>query len=76
AETYRVQTMSRARGEAGSFLALVREYRQAGAEVTRQRLYTETMEKVLPKVKKYVVGTPEAGKVQLRILEGGPPAVR
>jgi membrane protease subunit HflK len=76
AEAYRVEVTSRARGEAASFLALMREYRQAGAEVTRQRLYTETMEKVLPRVKKYVVGTPEAGKVQLRVLESRPNAVR
>ena len=67
---------SRARGEAASFLALMREYRQAGGEVTRQRLYTEAMEKVLPRVKKYVVGSPEAGKIQLRILESRPNAAR
>lgn len=76
AEAYRVETLSRARGEAGAFLAALREYRQAGAEVTRQRLYVETMERILPRVKKYVVGPSNTGKVQLRVLEGKPPVAR
>ncbi|MFQ5830797.1 MAG: hypothetical protein ACE5JD_16820 [Candidatus Methylomirabilia bacterium] len=76
AESYRAETLSRARGEAGSFLAVLREYRQAGGDVTRQRLYMETMEKVLSRVKKYVISCREGGSVQLRILEGRPNATR
>ena len=55
AEGYALQRVNRAKGEAERFNAVVQEYRKA-PEVTRQRLYLETMDKILPKVEElYVV---------------------
>ncbi len=57
AEAYRAFVVNQAKGEASRFTAILNEYR-AAPEVTRQRLYLETMEEVL-------------GKVDLTILDGG-----
>ncbi len=46
AEAYRAQVVNEAEGEASRFLAVLGEYRDA-PEVTRRRLYLETMERVL-----------------------------
>jgi modulator of FtsH protease HflK len=46
AEAYREQTVSEARGQASRFLSVYDEYRKA-PEVTRQRMYFETMERLL-----------------------------
>ena len=46
AEAYRAQVVNEAEGEASRFLAVLNEYRDA-PEVTRRRLYLETMERVL-----------------------------
>ncbi|WP_341224005.1 FtsH protease activity modulator HflK [Loktanella salsilacus] len=46
AEGYRAQTVNEASGEASRFSAVLTEYQKA-PEVTRKRLYLETMEKVL-----------------------------
>ncbi len=57
AEAYRAQVVNEAQGEASRFLAVLQEYEQA-PEVTRRRLYLETMERVL-------------GDVDLVILDDG-----
>lgn len=54
ARAYREQRVARARGDADRFLALLTEYRRA-PDVTRQRLYLETMEEVLANVSKVLV---------------------
>jgi len=46
AEAYREATVRRAEGEAQRFLSILAEYKQA-PDVTRKRLYLETMEEVL-----------------------------
>jgi membrane protease subunit HflK len=46
AEGYRAQTVNEASGEASRFSAVLTEYQKA-PDVTRKRLYLETMEKVL-----------------------------
>ncbi|MFW5654552.1 MAG: FtsH protease activity modulator HflK, partial [Roseicyclus sp.] len=56
AEAYRAQVVNEAQGEASRFLAVLQEYEQA-PEVTRRRLYLETLERVL-------------GDVDLVILDG------
>lgn len=48
AEAYRVQRVNRARGEADRFSAILAEYQRA-PEITRQRLYLEMIDQVLPK---------------------------
>ena len=61
AQAYREARVAEATGEASRFRALAAEYRQA-PEVTRKRLYLETMEQVLPKVEKVVI---EPGTTQV-----------
>ncbi len=46
AEGYRARVVNEAEGEASRFLAVLQEYEQA-PEVTRRRLYLETLERVL-----------------------------
>ena len=55
AEAYRAQVVNEAQGEASRFTAVLQEYRKA-PEVTRKRLYLETMEKVLGDVDKVILG--------------------
>ena len=52
--------MREAEGEAQRFDAIEAEYRKAPA-VTRQRLYTETMERILRSSNKVVIDTPKGG---------------
>lgn len=54
AEGYALDRVNRARGDAARFEALFEEYRKA-PEVTRKRIYLETMRTVLPQVGKKVV---------------------
>lgn len=54
AAAYRESKIAKARGEAERFLSLVREYQKA-PEITRKRLYLETMEEILPGVEKVIV---------------------
>ena len=63
AEAFRQARIARARGEAEQFKAILAEYRKS-REVTRQRLYLEAMEEVLPGVSKIIV-SPEAETVLL-----------
>ena len=51
---YKEAKLVEARGESQRFLALLTEYRRA-PEVTRERLYLETMEVILPTVDKLIV---------------------
>lgn len=56
AQAYRARKIANAEGEANRFLALLSEYEQAPA-VTRERLYLETVERVLASSKKVVLAT-------------------
>ena len=57
AEGYRAQVVNEAEGEASRFLAVLDEYR-AAPEVTRRRLYIETLERVLGDVDLVIIDTP------------------
>ena len=61
AEAFRQARIARARGEAEQFNAVLTEYRKS-REVTRQRLYLEAMEEVLPGVSKIII-SPDAEAV-------------
>jgi len=68
ARSYATERVEGARGDADRFLAVLAEYQKARA-TTEKRLYLETMERILPKVKKYVLSKSEGGtspKVNLR----------
>ncbi|MDO3387296.1 FtsH protease activity modulator HflK [Gilvimarinus sp. SDUM040013] len=54
AEAYKAEVVSRAEGETERFLNLLAEYQKA-PEVTRQRLYIESMEEVMSKSSKVMV---------------------
>ncbi len=54
AEGYRARVVNEAEGEASRFSAVLKEYQKA-PEVTRQRLYLETMEEVLGNVDKIIL---------------------
>jgi membrane protease subunit HflK len=54
AEGYRARVINEAEGEASRFSAVLQEYQKA-PEVTRKRLYLETMEKVLGDVDKIIL---------------------
>lgn len=60
AEAYRAQTVNEASGEAARFKAIYEEYKLA-PEVTRQRIYLETMERVLGGVNKVVIDQGASG---------------
>ena len=60
AEAYRAQTVNQAEGEASRFSAVLGEYQKA-PEVTRKRLYIETMEEVMGRVDKVIIDEAAGG---------------
>ncbi len=70
AEGYKLNRVNRAKGEAARFTALYNEYRKA-PEVTRKRIYLETMSEILPKIgNKIVVDESVEGVMPLLNLSG------
>jgi modulator of FtsH protease HflK len=73
AEAYKAQREIRAQGEAAKFLSILEEYQKA-QEVTEQRLYVETLQRVLPKAQKIVISPQLEGHLLpfLPLREQGP----
>ncbi|PKL06256.1 MAG: FtsH protease activity modulator HflK [Spirochaetae bacterium HGW-Spirochaetae-9] len=73
ADAYAQAVVDSARGSASSFEGLLAQYRKDnriyGEDVTRFRLYLETMERIMKRVKTYVVE--KGGKADLRMLDAG-----
>lgn len=65
AEGYRLRKVNEARGDASRFTQVAGEYERAAA-VNGRRLYVETMEQVLPNIKKLLVDS--RGNLDLTIL--------
>jgi membrane protease subunit HflK len=63
AEGYRASVVNEAQGEASRFSAVLEEYTKA-PEVTRKRLYLETMEEVLGRVDKIILDESAGGEGQ------------
>jgi membrane protease subunit HflK len=61
AEAYREQIVAAAEGDANRFLAIYNEYRKA-QDVTRKRIYIETMQHVLGDANKLFLSDPNSGK--------------
>jgi membrane protease subunit HflK len=61
AEGYRAQVVNEAQGEASRFSAVLNEYQKA-PDVTRKRLYLETMEEVLGRVDKVIIDDQDGGQ--------------
>jgi membrane protease subunit HflK len=62
AEAYKKEVVARAEGEASRFLAIYTEYAKA-KEVTQERMYLETMEKVLADIDKIIIDKNAGGVV-------------
>ncbi|MEC7551345.1 MAG: FtsH protease activity modulator HflK, partial [Pseudomonadota bacterium] len=60
AEAYREQAVAEAEGQASRFAAVYNEYKQA-SDVTRQRIFLETVEKVMQRSNKIIIDQSEAG---------------
>ena len=66
AEAFKQERILKASGEAARFTSILNEYQKA-REVTRQRLYLEAMEEILPGITKFII-SPDA---QALIVTGG-----
>ncbi|MAJ22673.1 MAG: FtsH protease activity modulator HflK [Candidatus Pelagibacter sp.] len=62
AEAYKKQVVAAAEGEASRFLAIYNEYAKAKT-VTQERMYLETMEKVLADINKVIIDKKSGGVV-------------
>ena len=73
AEGYALDRINRAEGNAVRFSAIYEEYRQA-PDVTRRRLYLETMQRILPRVgRKLIVDKDMTGVLPLLSLDSQAP---
>ncbi len=71
AEAYKAERIEHAQGDADRFLAVLKEYEKA-KDVTRKRLYLETMEQILPGNRKFVIDPEVSGNLlQFLPLEKG-----
>lgn len=71
AEAYKEQRTIEARGDAEKFLKVLEEYKKA-EDVTRKRLYLETMERILPGIEKIIVAADGGNLLQfLPLREAG-----
>jgi membrane protease subunit HflK len=70
AHAYRQQRIAEAQGDTDRFLALFEAYRTA-PEITRARLYLEAMERVLPRIRIYMIDT-QQGRVPFTLRVGRP----
>ncbi len=62
AEGFREARVKRAEGDVAKFKAMLTEYKKA-KDVTRKRMYLETMEKILPGINKYIVPSGKGGNL-------------
>ena len=61
AEAYRQQTVAEATGQTSRFLKILEQYKKA-PDVTRERMYLETMERVLGSSNKYIIDSHQGGQ--------------
>jgi membrane protease subunit HflK len=68
AEAYKEKRISEAKGDVANFLAVLEKY-ELGKDVTRTRMYIETMEQILPGMSKYIVSSDD-GTIKFLPLDG------
>ncbi len=69
AEAYKEKRIKMAQGDADRFLEILEEYQKA-KDVTKKRLYLETMEEILPGIRKFIIDSNTGGSLlQLLPLE-------
>lgn len=77
AQAYRSDALAQANGGAQAFDSVLAEYQTNskiyGEDVTRYRLYLETLEKILTRTQVYLVDAAEGGSVSLRLFGNTPP---
>jgi membrane protease subunit HflK len=62
AEGYKAQRVIRAQGDAARFLTILTEYDKAKS-ITRDRLYLESVERIMPTMEKFILDSGERGGV-------------
>jgi membrane protease subunit HflK len=70
AEGFREARIKRSEGDAKKFTTILKEYRKA-KNITRKRLYLETMERVLPNIEKIIIPDKNSGNM-LNLLNLNP----
>jgi membrane protease subunit HflK len=65
AQNYKQQRVAEAVGDTTRFLAVLKEYQKA-PDVMRSRIYLDAMEKILPRVKLYVIDS-QGGRVPVNL---------
>ena len=75
AEGFRESRIKRAEGDVAKFKAILKEYSKA-KDVTRERLYLEAMEEILPGLEKYIVPNGEDGNLLNLLNLGGTKGVK
>ncbi|MCC7165672.1 MAG: FtsH protease activity modulator HflK [Anaerolineae bacterium] len=72
AQAYQSDAIGRAQGGAQAFNAVLQEYQKStqiyGSELTRYRLYLETLDLILPRVQTYVVDVKNGSTFNLRLF--------
>ncbi len=72
AQAYRSDTLGQAEGSAQSFEAMLAEYQKNaaayGEDVTRYRLYLETIDQIMSRMQVYALDTTNGGSVNLRLF--------
>jgi len=75
AEAWAAERIAKAEGDASKFTQILREYQRA-KEVTRKRMLLETMEQILPGLRKYIMKSDKDGSLMNVIglpTSGNPP---
>ncbi|WP_312427361.1 FtsH protease activity modulator HflK [Lacrimispora sp.] len=74
AEAYKIEVVNEAAGDTDKFNSMLAEYQKNSQiytqDTTKYRLLLETFEKILPKVKKYIVNSTD-GSVDVKLLGQG-----
>lgn len=72
AEAYKAEQLSRANGDTEKFLSMLTEYQKNAAiyteDTTKYRLLLETLEKILPSIKMYIVDSAD-GSVDVKLFD-------
>jgi modulator of FtsH protease HflK len=68
AEAYKEKRIAEAKGDVANFVQILEKY-QLGKDVTRKRMFLETLEEILPGIDKYIVDDGE-GVLKFLPLEG------
>lgn len=69
AASYKAEVINKSKGDAQKFEAMLGEYQNTSSQdTTKYRLFLDTMERVLPKAKKFIVN-PTDGKINLRLFD-------